>query len=74
MANYDWPFETLPFGLFWSNLDTRDLETYRRTCYGHFENISLLMIPGPFEYFSENGWSQKISFLNEGAIVTPLSV
>ena len=25
MSNYDWPFGTLPFGLFWSNLDTRDL-------------------------------------------------
>ena len=30
MANYDWPFGTLPFGLFGSNLDTRDLETYPR--------------------------------------------
>ena len=28
MANYDWPFGTLPFGLFGSNLDTRDLETF----------------------------------------------
>ena len=36
MANYDWPFGTLPFGLFWSNLDTRDLETYPRTYSGHF--------------------------------------
>ena len=27
VANYDWPFGTLPFGLFWSNLDTRDLDT-----------------------------------------------
>ena len=35
-ANYDWPFGTLPFGLFWSNLDTRDLETYPRTYSGHF--------------------------------------
>ena len=35
-ANYDWPFGTLPFGLFGSNLDTRDLETYPRTCSGHF--------------------------------------
>ena len=34
-ANYDWPFGTLPFGLFWSNLDTRDLETYLRTYSGH---------------------------------------
>ena len=36
MANYDWPFGTLPFGLFWSNLDTRDLETYPRIYSGHF--------------------------------------
>ena len=35
-ANYDWPFRTLPFGLFGSNLDTRDLETYPRTYSGHF--------------------------------------
>ena len=25
MANYDWPFGTLPFGLFGSNLDTSTL-------------------------------------------------
>ena len=31
MTIYDWPFGTLPFGLFWSNLDTRDLQTYPRT-------------------------------------------
>ena len=36
MANYDWPFGTLPFELFGSNLDTRDLETYPRTYSGHF--------------------------------------
>ena len=60
MTNYDWPFGTLPFGLFGSNLDTRDLETYPRTYSGQFCNMSLLTIPGPFEYFSENGWSQKI--------------
>ena len=35
-ANYDWPYGTLPFGLFGSNLDTRDLETYPRTYPGHF--------------------------------------
>ena len=35
-ANYDWPFGTLPFGLFGSNLDTGDLETYPRTFSGHF--------------------------------------
>ena len=35
-ANYNWPFGTLPFGLFGSNLDTRDLETYSRTYSGLF--------------------------------------
>ena len=25
-----------------------------------FEICHFLMTPGPFEYFSENGWSQKI--------------
>ena len=35
-ANYDWPFGTLPFGLFGSNLDIRDLETYPRTYSGQF--------------------------------------
>ena len=36
------------------------------------------MIPGPFEYFSEKPkkWvvSENQSFLDEGAIITPLSV
>ena len=36
VTNYNWPFGTLPFGLFGSNLDTRDLETYPRTYSGHF--------------------------------------
>ena len=36
MTNYDWPFGTLPFGLFGSNLDTRDLETYPKTYSSHF--------------------------------------
>ena len=30
-----------------------------------FEICHFLMIPGPFEYFSENGWSQKIAFYSE---------
>ena len=60
MANYDWPFGTLPFGLFGSNFDTRDLETYPRTHSVIFEICHLLAIPESFEYFSENGRSQKI--------------
>ena len=30
-----------------------------------FELCYFLMIPGSFEYFSENGWSQKIAFYLE---------
>ena len=40
-ANYVWPFGTLTFGLFGSNLDTRHLETYPRTYSGHFSNMSI---------------------------------
>ena len=38
-----------------------------------FEICQFLTIPGPFEYFSEK-WvvSENQSFLDEGAIVTPL--
>ena len=40
-----------------------------------FEICQFLTIPGPFEYFSENGVvSENQSFLDEGAIVTPLLV
>ena len=41
MTNYDWPFGTLPVGIFESKLDTRDLATYPRTYSGHFGNMSL---------------------------------
>ena len=30
-----------------------------------FEICQFLTIPGLFEYFSENGWSQKIAFYSE---------
>ena len=36
LGNYDWQFGTLPSGLFGSNLDTMDLETYPRTYSGQF--------------------------------------
>ena len=29
------------------------------------EICQFLTIPGPFEYFSENGWSQKITLYSE---------
>ena len=41
VTNYDWPIGTLPFELFGSNLDTRDLETYPRIFSGHFSNMSI---------------------------------
>ena len=62
MVNYNWPIGTLPFGLSWSHLDTRGLKTYPRPILIIFEICHFLTIPGPFEYFSENGWSQKIKF------------
>ena len=74
-TNYDWPFGTLPFGLFWSNFDTRDLETYPRTYSGHFWNMSIFDDSrAVWVLFRKWVVSENQSFLNEGAIVTPLSV
>ena len=99
MTNYNWPFGTLPFGLFgsiWtqgtlrhilrpilvifeicqflgglslhlhlrSNLDTRDFRDILGPILVIFEKCQFLTIPGPFEYFSENGWSQKIKIFS----------
>ena len=41
ITNYDWPFGTFSFRLFWSDLDTKDLVTNDRTGFGHFRNMSL---------------------------------
>ena len=72
-ANYNWPFGTLPFGLFWSNLDTRDLDTYPRTYSGHFWNMSIFDDSrAVWVLFRKWVVSENQSFLNEGAIVTPL--
>ena len=60
VANYDWQFGTLPFGLFGSNLDTMDLETYPRTYSGHFWHMSLFDDFRAVWVFSKNGCSQKI--------------
>ena len=60
LANYDWPFGTLPFGLFCSNWTQGTLRHILGPILVIFEICQFLMIPGPFEYFSENGWSQKI--------------
>ena len=75
VANYDWPFGTLPFGLFGSNLDTRDLDIYPRTYSGHFWNMSIFD-DSRVVWVLFRKWvvSENQSFLDEGAIVTPLSV
>ena len=40
-----------------------------------FQICHILAIPGPFEYFSENGWSQKIEvFLMKERLFGPLRV
>ena len=33
-------FGTLPIGIFWSNLDSRQLDTFLMTSYGHFWHMS----------------------------------
>ena len=73
MTNYNWPFGTLPFGLFASNLDTNDLETYPRTYSGHFWNMSIFDDSRAiWVLFRKWVVSENQSFLNEAAIVTPL--
>ena len=64
-ANYDWPFGTLQFGLFGSNLVTGTLRHILGPILIIFEICQFLMIPWLFEYFSENGCSQKIAFYSE---------
>ena len=73
VTNYDWPFGTLPLGLFSSNLDTRDLETYPRTYCGHFWHMSLFDDSRAVWVFLRK-WvvSENQSFLDEGVIVTYL--
>ena len=71
MTNFYCPLRTLRFEFFLSKLDTRHIPGPILVI---FEICHFLMIPGPFEYFSENGCSQKISFVDEGVTITPLSV
>ena len=74
MANYDWPFGTLPFGLFWLKFWTQGTLRYiLGPILVIFEICQFLTIPGPFEYFFRK-WvvSENQSFLDEGAIITPL--
>ena len=60
MTNYDWPFGTLPFELFAQIWTQGTLRHILGPFLVIFEICQFLMIPGPFEYFLENGWSQKI--------------
>ena len=63
------------FGLFWSNLDTKGLETYPRTYSGHFWNMSIFGdCRAIWVLFRKWVVSENQSFLNEGVIITPLSV
>ena len=54
---FDWPFRTVAFGLIWTQGTLRHI---LGPILVIFEICKFLTIPGPFEYFSENGWSQKI--------------
>ena len=62
-ANYDWPFGTLPFGLFGSNLVTKDLETYPRTYSGHFlKYVKFWQFQGHLSTFQKMGGLRKSKF------------
>ena len=70
MTNYNWPFGTLPFGLFAQIWTQGTLRHILGPILVIFEICQFLTIPGLFEYFSENGVvSENQSFLNEGVIV-----
>ena len=61
------------FWTFWSNLDTKDLETYPRTYSGHFWNMSLFDDSrAVWVLFRKWVGSENQSFLDEIAIVWPL--
>ena len=69
MANYDWRFETLPFGIFWSNLDTMGLETYPRDLFwSDLTYVTFLRFQGHLSIFKKWVVSENQSFLDEGAI------
>ena len=60
MTNYNWPFGTLPFGFFDQIWTQGTLRHIVGSILVIFEICHFLAFPGPFEYFSENGCSQKI--------------
>ena len=68
LAICDRPFGTFLIGIFLSNLDTWHLETYPRTYYGHFWNMSIFdgsrairvifrkWVPSENQRYLKNGW------------------
>ena len=72
MTIYNWPFGTLPFDFLAQIWAQGTLRHILGPILVIFEICQFLTIPGPFEYFSEMGGLRKSSFLDEGAIVTPL--
>ena len=61
MTNYDWPLRTPPFGIFGQIWIQGTLRHILEPILAIFEIYNILMIPGLFEYFPENGCSQKIN-------------
>ena len=62
MTNYNWPFRTLPFGSFWSNLDTRDPKEYPKTYSGNFWNMSPFESSRAMSTFQKMGGLRKSKF------------
>ena len=60
MANYDWPFGHFLLDFLAQIWTQGTLRHILGPILVIFEICQFLTIPGLFEYFSENGWSQKI--------------
>ena len=60
MTNYNWPFGTLLLDFLGQIWTQRTLRYMLGPILVIFKICHSLVIPGTFEYFSENGWSQKI--------------
>ena len=74
MTNYNWPFRILPFGIFRSNLDTRDLRHILGPNLVIFNNVTFWQFQGHLNTFQKWVLSENQSFLNEGAVIIPLLV
>ena len=62
MTNYDYQFGTLPFGIFWSNLDTWTLRHILGPILVIFDICHFLRIPGLFGYFQKMDALRKSKF------------